>query len=198
PFPFGGFLWQSYRLQTRSGRNRPAPAQPERRPARSCRLRAGIGAGIGPGAVPDRKRRPIDQDWMRQMKATLSSGLKLAALLAVLASTQAQAGYVNNRQQYLALTPEARAGYVQGLADSLNYMYADDTLSTAVTKKARNRCLADQRTTAAILADRITTAYKNDRVAGIAPSAMFMLTMGDTCKSYINQERAGFGLPPIP
>ncbi|MGN6357563.1 MAG: hypothetical protein ACTHLU_08805 [Novosphingobium sp.] len=131
------------------------------------------------------------------MKAIVSTGLKLAALAAVLVPATAQAGYVNNRQQWLALTFEARAGFAQGIADSLNYMYADDNLSTALVKRARNRCLADQKTTAAILADRITTAYKDDRVANIAPTAMFMLTMADACKSYINQERANFGLPPI-
>lgn len=126
-----------------------------------------------------------------------SGSLKFAALLAVFAPVVAHAGYVNNRQQWLAMTFEARAGYAQGIADSLNYMYADDALATALTKRARNRCLADQKTTAAILADRITTAYRDDRVANIAPSAMFMLTMADTCKAYINQERGNFGLPPI-
>lgn len=131
------------------------------------------------------------------MKAIASTGLKLAAFFAMLIPAAAHAGYVNNRQQWLALSFEARAGFAQGIADSLNYMYADDSLSTALVKRARNRCLADQKTTAAILADRITTAYKDDRVANIAPTAMFMLTMADTCKSYINQERGNFGLPPI-
>lgn len=132
------------------------------------------------------------------MKVIASTGLKLAVFVALLAPATAQAGYINNRAQWLALTPEARAGYVQGMADSLNYMYADDSLSTALVKKARNRCLADQRTTAAILADRITTGYKDDRFAGLAPTAMFFIRMQDVCKSYINQERASFGLSPIP
>lgn len=147
--------------------------------------------------APGKFRAPVNLEWMGYMKAIASRGLKLAALLALLSPAAAQAGYVNHRQQWLALTFEARAGYAQGMADSLNYMYADDSLATALTKRARNRCLADQKTTAAILADRITTAYKDDRVASIAPSAMFMLTMGDACKSYINQERANFGLAPI-
>lgn len=131
------------------------------------------------------------------MKAIVSTGLKLAATLAVLAPAVAHAGYVNNRQQYLALTPEARAGYVQGLADSLNYIFSEDSLANAIAKRARNKCLADQRTTAAILADRITTGYKDERFAGLAPTAMFIIKMQETCRSYINQERAGFGLAPI-
>lgn len=132
------------------------------------------------------------------MKAIVSTGLKLTALLTVLAPAVAHAGYINDRRQYLTLTPEARAGYVQGMADSLNYIFSDDSLSTALVKRARNRCLSDQRTTAAILADRITTAYRDERLAGLAPTAMYMLKMQETCKSYINQERAGFGLSPLP
>lgn len=131
------------------------------------------------------------------MKAIASTGLKLAALLVVFAPAVAHAGYVNDRRQYLALTPEARAGYVQGLADSLNYIFSEDSLANAIAKRARNRCLGDQRTTAAILADRITTAYKDERLSGLAPTAMFIISMQQTCKSYINQDRANFGLPPI-
>lgn len=132
------------------------------------------------------------------MKAIALRGLHLAALAVAAIPAAAHAGYVNNRSQWLALTPEARAGYVQGLADSLNYLFGDDTLATAIVKKARNRCLSDQRTTSAVLADRITTGYKDERLAGIAPSAMYMIKMQETCKSYINQERVGFGLSPIP
>lgn len=132
------------------------------------------------------------------MKAIASAGLKLAALLAVIAPSIAHAGYVNDRRGYLALTPEARAGYVQGLADSLNYIFGDDSLATALLKRARVKCLGDQRTTSAILADRITTTYKDERFAGLAPTAIYMLKMQETCKAYINQERAGFGLSPVP
>lgn len=131
------------------------------------------------------------------MKPIASTGLKLAALVAALVPAMAHAGYINDRRQYLALTPEARAGYVQGLADSLNFIFSEDSLPNALAKRARNRCLADQKTTAAILADRITTAYKDERLSGLAPTAMFIITMQQTCRSYINQERAGFGLPPI-
>ncbi len=132
------------------------------------------------------------------MKAIASAGLKLAALVAVLAPAVAHAGYVNDRRGYLSLTPEARSGYVQGLADSLNYIFTDDALPNALAKKGRQRCLADQRTTAAILADRITTAYKDERFSGVAPTAMYLVKMQETCKTYINEQRSQFGLPPIP
>lgn len=132
------------------------------------------------------------------MKAIASVGLKLAALVAVLTPTVAHAGYVNDRRGWLALTPEARSGYVQGLADSLNYIFTDDALPNALAKKARQRCLADQRTTSAVLADRITTAYKDERFSGVAPTAMYLVRMQEVCKAYINEQRSQFGLPPIP
>lgn len=131
------------------------------------------------------------------MKTIASAGLKVAALVSVLLPAVAQAGYVNDRRGWLALTPEGRAGYVQGLNDSLNYIFADDTLPNALSKKARSKCLSDQRTTSAILADRITTAYKDDRFSGLAPTAMYIIRMQETCRSYINAERASFGLPQI-
>lgn len=138
-------------------------------------------------------------EFMKAIASRLISGsLKFTVLLTVLAPAAAHAGYVNNRQQWLALTPEARAGYAQGMGDSLNYIFSDDSLPAALLKKARNRCLGDQRTTSAILADRITTGYKDERLAGVAPTAMFFIKMNEVCKSYINQERAGFGLPALP
>lgn len=130
-------------------------------------------------------------------RALFSVGTRLAAIAAVLVPVSAQAGYVNNRDGWRKLTYEARAGYVQGMNDSLNYIYTDDTLPEALLKKARNECLAAQRTTSAILADRITTAYKDDRFANAAPTALYVLTMQETCRSYINQQRADFGLPPL-
>lgn len=131
------------------------------------------------------------------MKAFVSAGLKLAALAGILIPAVAHAGYINDRRGWLALTPEARAGYVQGLSDSINYIFTDDSLPTALTKKGRHKCLADQRTTSAILADRITTAYKDERFSGIAPTALYILKMTETCRGYINAERSNFGLPPI-
>lgn len=131
------------------------------------------------------------------MKAIVSTGLKLAALFAILAPAIAHAGYINDRRGWLALTAEARAGYVQGLSDSVNYIFSDDTLPNALAKKARHKCLADQRTTSAILADRITTFYKDDRFSSLAPTAVYIIKMQEVCRSYVNQERAGFGLPPI-
>lgn len=131
------------------------------------------------------------------MKAIVSAGLKVAALAAFLVPAVAHAGYVNDRRGWLALTAEARAGYVQGLNDSLNYIFSDDTLPNALAKRGRSKCLGAQRTTAAILADRITTAYRDDRYSALAPTAMYIIKMQETCRSYINEERAAFGLAAI-
>lgn len=136
-------------------------------------------------------------EWMEYMKAFASAALKLAALASIMIPAVVHAGYVNDRRGWLALTPEARAGYVQGLNDSVNYIFTDDTLPTALAKKGRMKCLGDQRTTSAILADRITTGYNDQRFSGIAPTAMYIVKMQETCRSYINAERASFGLPPI-
>jgi hypothetical protein len=131
------------------------------------------------------------------MKPIARTGLTLAALLALLVPTLSHAGYVNDRRGWLALTPELKAGYVQGLNDSLNYIFSDDTLPNALAKKGRSKCLAAQKTTSAILADRITTAYRDDRYAQVAPTAIYIIKMQETCRSYINDERAQFGLGPI-
>ena len=109
----------------------------------------------------------------------------------------AHAGYVNNRDGWLRLSAEGRAGYVQGMNDSLNYIFNEDSLANALAKRARTECLAKQRTTSAILADRITTAYRDDRFADLAPTAMYIIKMQEVCKSYINDQRGSFGLPPI-
>jgi hypothetical protein len=134
---------------------------------------------------------------MGKMKAFASAALKLTALTSILIPAVAHAGYVNDRRGWLTLTPEARSGYVQALSDSLNYVFSDDTLPNALAKKGRHKCLADQRTTSAILADRITTFYKDDRLSTLAPTAMYIIKMQETCRSYINAERANFGLSPI-
>lgn len=131
------------------------------------------------------------------MKAAFRKTLTLAGMAALLLPASAQAGYVNERRGWLAMTPEGKAGYVQGMNDSLNYIFSEDSLANALAKKARIQCLASQRTTAAILADRITTAYKDDRFASIAPTAIYIIKMQEVCRSYINEQRAQFGLAPI-
>ncbi|MDR2857458.1 MAG: hypothetical protein LBV50_06390 [Novosphingobium sp.] len=129
---------------------------------------------------------------MRRIAPVLSAAL----IAALIAPGAAWAGYINNRAAWLALTPEARVGYVQGLNDSINYIFTDDSLPTALTKKGRLRCLVEQKTTSAILADRITMAYRDDRFAEAAPTALYVFRMQDVCRAYINAERANFGLPP--
>jgi hypothetical protein len=113
-----------------------------------------------------------------------------------LSTTGRAAGYVNDRQGWLAMPPESRAGYILGINDSANLVYLDDSLVTAVGKKGRTRCLQQQKTTAAILADRITMAYREDRFASMSPSIVYILKMNQVCKTYIDAERAQFGLGP--
>lgn len=120
----------------------------------------------------------------------------LASLAATAPTTAAAAGFVNDRTAWLGLTLEAKLGYIQALNDSVNYIYADDTLADALAKRGRTQCLIAQKATAAILADRLTMAYKDERVAKLPPSAVFIMTMTDVCKAYINQARLEFGLGP--
>ena len=81
--------------------------------------------------------------------------------------------------------------------DSLNFVFVDDTLINALAKRGRTKCLIAQKTTAAILADRITTAYNEDRYAPLAPSAIYIIRMGEVCRSYINEARLEYGLGPL-
>ena len=97
----------------------------------------------------------------------------------------------------MALTPESKAAYVQGLNDSLNYVFVDDTLTNAMAKKGRTECLVALQTSSSLLADRITYAYTKDKnMAGYAPTAVYIIKMGELCRSYINRERAAYGLGP--
>ncbi len=125
--------------------------------------------------------------------------LAIAAFcLALTAASAAHAeGYVNNKKGWMALSPEAKAAYVQGLNDGLNYMFIDDTLVNALAKKGRTECLIALETSSSLLADRITQAYKDDTLAGYAPTAIYIIKMGEVCRPYINKERATFGLGPM-
>ena len=107
----------------------------------------------------------------------LALPLALAASFAAGLPVQA-AGFVNTRDGWMALSPESKAAYVQGL-------------------KGRTECLIAQQTNSSLLADRITTAYQDNRFAGAAPTAIYIIKMGEMCRAYINKERAGFGLGPM-
>lgn len=131
------------------------------------------------------------------MTPLTSAGIKLALIVAASFPAVAHAGYVNDGSQWLLLTPDQKAGYVQGLNDSLNFVFSDDSLVNALAKQGRTKCLASQRTTAAILADRITTAYRDPRFARLAPTGVYIVKMQEVCRSYINEERARFSLGPI-
>lgn len=132
------------------------------------------------------------------MKWFKTLALGLTAVGAGMAVQAPAAGFVNNGAGWLALPPDAKAAYVQALSDSANLIFVDDSLATAIVKLARTRCLVEQKTNAAILADRITMAYTKDRaLAGVAPSIVYIMRMGDVCRQFINEERARFSLPPV-
>lgn len=132
---------------------------------------------------------------MPKTRAILLSALALSA--ACLPGAANAAGYVNNRAGWYALTKEAKIGYAQGLNDSINYVFTDDTLSEALIKRGRTVCLVEQKTTAAGLADQITGTYKDDRFANVAPTAIYILRMAEVCKTSINAVRLEYGLGPL-
>ncbi|MFC3096800.1 hypothetical protein [Alteraurantiacibacter palmitatis] len=119
----------------------------------------------------------------------------LAAALAAPVPAAAE-GFVNTRGGWMALTAEAKAAYVQGLNDSLNFFYVDDTLVEALAKRGRTRCLVEQRVTAAALSTIITNAYNEPQFARSSPVAVYVLKIGELCRPYINRERQEFGLGP--
>lgn len=122
----------------------------------------------------------------------------LAAAAASLSAPALAAGFINNGAGWLALPPDGKAAYAQALNDSANLIFVDDELATAIVKLARTRCLVEQKTTAAILADRITMAYTKDpKLANIAPSIIYIMRMGEVCRQFINEERGRFSLPPV-
>lgn len=132
---------------------------------------------------------------MSKIRAVLLPVLALAAMAP--SATASAAGYVNNRAGWYALTKEAKIGYAQGLNDSLNYVFTDDTLSEALVKRGRTVCLVEQKTTASSLSDQITATYKDDRFANVAPTAIYILRMAEVCKTSINAVRLEYGLGPL-
>jgi hypothetical protein len=127
--------------------------------------------------------------------AAWGAALVLAAACALPSPASAE-GFVNTRGGWLALTPEAKAAYVQGLNDSLNYSYVDDSLVEALAKRGRTRCLIEQRVTAAILAAQISSAYEQPQFERMSPVAVYIIKIGELCRPYINRERQEFGLGP--
>lgn len=127
----------------------------------------------------------------------LAALLLLPFLVQAFTAPAAAAGYVNNRAQWLALNAEARAAYAQAMNDSLNYIFTDDALATALTKLGRTQCMIDNGITAAKLADKITEGYKDERYALFSPTAIYIVRITEECKLSINRSRLSFGLGPI-
>lgn len=123
--------------------------------------------------------------------------LSCAFVLSLLPAATLASGFVYNAQTWLALPPQAKQAYAQGINDAANYVYVTDDVGAAVVKFARTRCLIEQRTTAAILSDRITTAYTTEPVfTNTPPNIVYFAKMALYCRDYIAQERVRIGLPP--
>ncbi|HNI73697.1 MAG TPA: hypothetical protein PLX65_09255 [Accumulibacter sp.] len=130
-------------------------------------------------------------------RATLRKSLALSALATMISAQPAlSAGYVNNRASWQSLSSEAKIGYAQAINDSLNYVFADDSLAEALGKQGRITCLIANKITAAQLADRISDTYKDDRYEALAPSAVYIIRMTQECRQFINKARMDFGLAP--
>ena len=125
--------------------------------------------------------------------AALAAGAFVTLALPLPAAAE---GFVNTRGGWQSLTPEAKAAYVQGLNDSLNFFFADDTLLEALNKRGRTRCLIEQGATAAGLASQISAAYEEPQFYNSSPVAVYILKIGELCRAYINRERLEYGLAP--
>ncbi len=126
---------------------------------------------------------------------SLTSGLAGLALALTPAAAPSE-GFVNTAAGWQSLSPEAQAGYIQGLNDALNFVFADDSLTEALAKRGRTRCLVERKATAATVAAEISAAYRLPRFARLAPTAVYIIRMGELCRLHINAERAAFGLDP--
>jgi hypothetical protein len=132
--------------------------------------------------------------WITGMR--VKSILSALALIALPAGAAAS-GFVYNADTWLALPPQARQAYAQGINDAANYIYVTDDVGAAVVKFARTRCLIEQKTTAAILADRITMAYTTEPMfKSVPPNIVYFAKMAVYCRDIIAQERDRMGLPP--
>ena len=129
------------------------------------------------------------------------TGLKLIAIagagaaLAWAGAALAAAGYVNNADQWNKLSPGEKAGYVQGLNDTINFIYTNDDLQTGIIKAARTRCLIQTKMAPNLLSDVITTAYaKQPALAKEPPLYVYVVRLAEICRPVIIEERARFGL----
>ena len=130
---------------------------------------------------------------------TNGSGRLLLLMSAlVMSGTAAHAsGFVNDGIAWQKMSTDSQAAYIQGINDASNFIYLNDDLATATIKLARTRCLIEQKSTAAVLAFQISSAYAANRAAlSQPPLAVYVMIMTGNCRNYINQERARLGLPP--
>lgn len=95
----------------------------------------------------------------------------------------------------MAMSPQQRVAYIQGLNDSINFPYTNDDLETAITKYGRTRCLLETKTSPNILADIITTGYtRQPELMRQPPLFVYVVRLRDICRTIINEERTKLGL----
>ena len=134
---------------------------------------------------------------MKSIRAPLALLVGAGFALALVGAPARAAGFVNDRAGWKALSPDARNAYIQGLNDSLNFAFVDDTMVNALAKAGRTRCLMERKINAAALAEGIDSYYRQDQYAALPPAALYILRMQEVCRFYINQKRAEFGLGPM-
>ena len=62
-----------------------------------------------------------------------------ALALSLLPAAATASGFVYNAQTWLALPPQAKQAYAQGINDAANYVYVTDDVGAAVVKFARTQ-----------------------------------------------------------
>ncbi|MEP6867690.1 MAG: hypothetical protein ABJA20_04175 [Novosphingobium sp.] len=135
---------------------------------------------------------------MSRIVRRLTRGALVFGGLAAISGAALADGYINSGDSWLAMTPEAKMAYVQGVNDTSNFIYVNDDLATAIVKVARTRCLIESKTTPNILADIITNAYTKQPALKVRPPMLiYVLRMGEICRPIINQERTRMGLPAL-
>lgn len=125
--------------------------------------------------------------------------VKAAIVAAILwsAATAAQAGYVENRQQWNELSYAQKVGFVMGVYDGINIIYAGDPDSETMVL-GTTACFKEQKTTATDLIAMVEIAYREVKEWTSSPAEIIMFSKNDMCWRYINVERAKRDLKPWP
>ena len=117
------------------------------------------------------------------------------AIVAMSAASTASAGYIGDRATWDKLPNGAKIVYVMGVYDASNILFDDDSKETVALKKARVRCLAEERLNNSQLAALVDAAYAAAAAkASQPPSTVLIGQVSARCERQINEERAKLGL----